>query len=73
MTNEEEIPIDDYKRFVGDTLYKADFFDNDEMDHIYVMSFEYMTLYSITKYFVSYAEKKEGSEEYFEDLRSNYE
>lgn len=71
ITNEEEEVIEDFKRFVGDCLDEFMYDSNDET--ILVLSYEFMSLYSVTRYFLSYTEKKEGDERYYEDLRSNYE
>ena len=63
MTDEDEQVVDDYERFVGDTLDKSEFRNNDE-EETYVVSYEFDTLYHIVKYFQSYSGKMAEENEY---------
>ena len=55
--------IDDPERFVGGSLIKYDFKSNNE-EELYVLSYEFDTLFIITKYFKSFGETHEASESY---------
>lgn len=55
--------IEDPERFVGDCLDKYDFRNNDE-EELYILSYEYDTLFIITKYFKSYGSTHEAVESY---------
>lgn len=55
--------IEDPERFVGDCLDKYDFRNNDE-EELYILSYEYDTLFVITKYFKSYGSTHEAVESY---------
>lgn len=57
MTNEEEEPIEDFMRFVGDELDRFEWRDNDESE-AWVVSYEFMTVYHVVKYMRSYSEEK---------------
>lgn len=48
--------ITDYEKFIGDCLYKYDFAHSDET-LIFVINYEYSTVYEITKVMSSYADE----------------
>lgn len=53
MVSEDGEVIEDYERFLGDCLDKFDFIDNDEK-LIFVVNYEYATLYEIQKVMAEY-------------------
>ena len=63
MTDEDEQEITDFERFIGDTLDKSEFRNNDE-EETYVLSYEFDTLYHIVKYFQSYSARMMEENDY---------
>ena len=73
MATEDGEVIYDYERFIGDSLDKFDFRNNGE-ESLLVVSFEYATIYEITKMFRAYSEVYSGAlSEYGEEINKSWE
>lgn len=55
VTDEDENIIEDYERFIGDSLTKYNFIDSEE-SIIFVMNYEYNTAYEIQKVYASWSD-----------------
>ena len=73
MATEDGEVIEDYERFIGDSLDKFDFRNNAE-ESLLVVSFEYATIYEITKMFRAYSDVYSGAlSEYGEEINKSWE
>ena len=72
VTDENEVVVEDYERFIGGLLDKFGFRDDDSQEEIYILSYEFRCVYHVTKYFVSYSDKKGQYGDTFNDLAASY-